>query len=1246
MKKRIISLALVLLMVLSLIPTALAVEEDVVYLSVYNDGSFVTTSSGTVMAYVAVPMSELEKIDLAEYGMGDYLYDADDDGAYDVTALHLFIYAHEKLYGGNWSDVYCSGMSGSLYFGGGLFGFTENMTYYHNGGYPLDAKLTEVWGNTMDVGATADHIALEPGDYVDLSGYSDWGFYSDPSAGFRYFLNSDGNVTHSYTCGKGEALTVSLATATQTWEDYSWLIMSMVPEVSNTVCYSQTLLDPNAKTATTDENGKAVITPDAYGTWYVWSLGDGVSSPAYAEVTVAWKNTNNVTSDWANFRNSDVNMALTSAKTPTSAETTVLKWAKKLGSGWSANPSVQIIVDNSLIVMSGTTLYKLDLQSGEILQQATMTTSPNFGYTPCTYANGLIFCPLSGGIIQAFDAKTLESVWIYTDALGGQSLSPITYADGCVYTGFWNGENKDANYVCVDVSDGSLVWNKTVLGGFYWAGSVVLGDTLIVGTDDGASGYTGDSHLYSMNKDDGTVISNLTLTGCGDQRSSMAYSEAKGRVYFTAKNGYLCSAKVDTITGELSDLKTSKQANQCTSTPVVYGDQVYFSCGSGVVVGSGGNGNFIVADADTLEQHYAVALKAYPQGSVLVSDAYLKETGKLYCYSTYNGQPGGLSLITVDPTVNTADGAELIEIYDAKGYEQYCITSPICGTDGTIYYKNDSGAVFAVGTNNAYLTALNADVGTLNGEFAASNADIEWIVPVGTTSVTLNPNPCQGGSAQSVTVALEDGVATAEITVLKDGDSRTYTVSIREVSIDTSLSELKVNESNSYTGKALALSPEFVKDTYYYAMLAAGSSRSFENVWPTATDANANVKVYAISNVDECDTGDEIAVTATNQSHDRYAVYFADDTKAMAIRIEVTAENGDVANYYLVLSKEAAAADGEALLETLKNCTHENATVSGAKDATCTEDGYTGDKTCPDCGAVISGTVIDALGHDYKDGICTVCGEADPDYKTAEGEVHVFVTIADKGNVVLFQQSITVIDVNHNGIFDVDDALYAAHEASYEGGAAAGYSSYESQWGLSIGMLWGDTSYCYGYWLNNASCWSLEDVVAEGNHLVAFVYSDSDFWSDSYAEFEQFDYAATAGEALTVKLDKAGYDENWNTVFSAHAGATVTVYDNEGKALTEGYTVTDNGDGTYTVTVDAEGSYYVVATDSDPLLVPAVCELTVSKKAEDVTDPTTPADPDTPQTGDSTNIALMVSILVISLCSMAALVVIRKKKFF
>lgn len=60
--------------------------------------------------------------------------------------------------------------------------------------------------------------------------------------------------------------------------------------------------------------------------------------------------------------------------------------------------------------------------------------------------------------------------------------------------------------------------------------------------------------------------------------------------------------------------------------------------------------------------------------------------------------------------------------------------------------------------------------------------------------------------------------------------------------------------------------------------------------------------------------------------------------------------------------------------ETLPATGH-STVVKNAKDATCTEPGYTGDKVCTVCGE--TGEVIPAAGHSYKDGKCTVCGAAD-----------------------------------------------------------------------------------------------------------------------------------------------------------------------------------------------------------------------------------------------------------------------------
>ena len=55
-----------------------------------------------------------------------------------------------------------------------------------------------------------------------------------------------------------------------------------------------------------------------------------------------------------------------------------------------------------------------------------------------------------------------------------------------------------------------------------------------------------------------------------------------------------------------------------------------------------------------------------------------------------------------------------------------------------------------------------------------------------------------------------------------------------------------------------------------------------------------------------------------------------------------------------------------------KPCTHENTELRGAKEATCTEPGYTGDTCCKDCNKKIEdGEVIPALGHAWDDGVIT-----------------------------------------------------------------------------------------------------------------------------------------------------------------------------------------------------------------------------------------------------------------------------------
>ena len=60
---------------------------------------------------------------------------------------------------------------------------------------------------------------------------------------------------------------------------------------------------------------------------------------------------------------------------------------------------------------------------------------------------------------------------------------------------------------------------------------------------------------------------------------------------------------------------------------------------------------------------------------------------------------------------------------------------------------------------------------------------------------------------------------------------------------------------------------------------------------------------------------------------------------------------------------------------------HVETETVNAKEATCTAEGYTGDKVCKICGEVIeAGEAIAKTAHTFQEGKCTVCEAADPDY--------------------------------------------------------------------------------------------------------------------------------------------------------------------------------------------------------------------------------------------------------------------------
>ena len=478
-------------------------------------------------------------------------------------------------------------------------------------------------------------------------------------------------------------------------------------------------------------DGKYSVMADAEYTYLVQSDGyvSQKSSFKFSEsstiditLAVATENPNldrSITAEWGNFRNGDNNLGITNAKTPYAPEDTELLWAVKHGTGWAAAPGSPIMVDGDIYTYSGSTIRRLNSMTGEVVTEGTMVDKSSYSIVPMTYGDGMVFVGLSGGKIQAFNAKTLESLWVYTDELGGQPNCPITYKDGYIYAGFWNSEDRNANFACINTIDEDHAsatevkyasWTYTRAGGFYWAGAYVTDKLAIVGTDDGAGGYdTNGAALLVFDRFTGEKLD--AHEGIrGDLRSNVSHDPESDRVFFTTKGGILGNAQIDWDTGKILDYKEvvikDAQGNanaMSTCTPSVYNGRIYIGVAGTSQFGANSGHGIAVYNLNgdgSMTQAYVYAIVGYPQTSAMVSTAYSAEDGSVYIYLPYNYTPGGVSVLKDKPGQTapvTTTGSGYSEVFTPVGpLAQYCICSTIADQYGTIYYKNDSCYMMAI----------------------------------------------------------------------------------------------------------------------------------------------------------------------------------------------------------------------------------------------------------------------------------------------------------------------------------------------------------------------------------------------------------------------------------------------------------------------------------------------------------------------------------------------------------------------
>lgn len=396
--------------------------------------------------------------------------------------------------------------------------------------------------------------------------------------------------------------------------------------------------------------------------------------------------------------------AATSA--PTSSNNAALSWKKTYG---NSNYSEILTLDDSIYFASSllnanwtaqpAVLHCLNSKGEETASLQLFSAIDST--CRMAYTDGVIVIPLSNGRLQGVSATEMKTLWVSgAIASGAQNISTVTASGGMLFTGTAN--SLDSSYKAatgtffgINAITGERVWaNEEANTGFYWSGACKVGSVLLYGNDAGV--------LTAVDPAMGKTVSTLKLSSA--IRSTVISNSAETEAYVTTNDGTLHKISV-APNGSLSELDTASFANKSTSTATLFQGNLFVGGGAADYTGT-----LSVVDAATMQIKHSVSLPFEVKSAPLVAKA---ADGNTYAYFTCNGAEtnasgeltsgGGAWVYCLE--TNTAT-----KLFDATGsMANYCTKSITMGADGTLYWTNDSGTLFALASATSSSNGNDSD---------------------------------------------------------------------------------------------------------------------------------------------------------------------------------------------------------------------------------------------------------------------------------------------------------------------------------------------------------------------------------------------------------------------------------------------------------------------------------------------------------------------------------------------------------
>jgi uncharacterized repeat protein (TIGR02543 family) len=412
------------------------------------------------------------------------------------------------------------------------------------------------------------------------------------------------------------------------------------------------------------------------------------------------------------------------ALTPTSLEGMTEVWrSEAVIDGSSANwkvPGSAICVGSHTYFYRGSdsTLNCVVTATGENVKSVICPSDAVYNMA-IAYGDGKVFVPCStdsATVMRAFDATTLEQLFVSSPVSGGEVQGPIVYHEGKVFFGTYSGD-----FACFSSADVNTAKSDEVASplwlvtgdGWYNAVPAFFGTCCVVIE----KGYTsGGSNVYSVDVATGAIVDTMSYNMEYGTSGAVAYN---GRVYL-ALNAVTDKSVIeaDANTGKTMTIRSyvvlpdgtfdrsteevwaSSVVNGGTqSTPVIWNDRLYIA-GGGSTLGSNEPFTVITIASDgTMATAYTVD-SLLSKGTAAISCAYATPDNgyKVYIYMLEYGH------VKDGESANSYIGsADIFVLSDCQGQtsakvefrftpsvQQFAYQSFSISPDGYVLVRNDS----------------------------------------------------------------------------------------------------------------------------------------------------------------------------------------------------------------------------------------------------------------------------------------------------------------------------------------------------------------------------------------------------------------------------------------------------------------------------------------------------------------------------------------------------------------------------